>query len=634
MKKRLNQLNRILILFLVTAICLTSCEKENLTEQDNTEQIDFKVQTLSFKELQSLNQKASKFIKDFNNKSINESLGARTTELYGKTVDTVSINYLEKDDGYSSTTLKVKNDSIGLNHFENLLIEDYPDGTQSVKLVKYNLTKPIELIDSDEELNSSITSSDVSLYSSQTSSFSRQECIEVGYYKEVDKCEGQLVTPEGEPWCFNEDGTRATRTVFVTIDEDCTWTSGGGGTGDGGDQNGGNDGENNTGGSYTGAGIFVPNIYSGEEDPTNPDFILAGEVGIFFNNLPQNLQNLTNGNTWIYAYTVDYFRNSRGGVNQENSQHVEDALSNFEFFKDNYYKTNRSIANNERLNFWAFYNLLHTGGPSNITDNTQDIFDIGNFLMGVDSNTDYLTITRLFENFDSNEEFEYYYSLIEIFINDMNIDRNLIADWFLNSPDFIEPDLGINPEDITYDEQLTQQDLPSLNDFVDNFPKLGTTGNYTEMPTSQVYQLVGGSLLTSHQNNPSAYSNACSIRGSRGLLYSGIDIPVLNYPGVGQRTQKGGDNENYILDAVSFDKFMRDKFGDATYELTGSDANDPVQVANLLNDKNGIYVIINSSHSQAGYSGHVDAIIDGDCVSNAYTTPNGGVASIRIWELN
>lgn len=116
--------------------------------------------------------------------------------------------------------------------------------------------------------------------------------------------------------------------------------------------------------------------------------------------------------------------------------------------------------------------------------------------------------------------------------------------------------------------------------------------------------------------------------------YLAITTGTFFWFGVGQRTQKGVDNENYILDAVSFDKYMRDKFGDATYELTGADANDPVQVANFLEGKNGIYVIINSSHAQAGYSGHVDAIINGNCISNAYTTPSGGVKSIRIWELN
>lgn len=36
----------------------------------------------------------------------------------------------------------------------------------------------------------------------------------------------------------------------------------------------------------------------------------------------------------------------------------------------------------------------------------------------------------------------------------------------------------------------------------------------------------------------------------------------------------------------------------------------------------------------AGYSGHVDLILNGNCVSGSYTTPIGGVKSIRIWVLN
>jgi hypothetical protein len=154
-----------------------------------------------------------------------------------------------------------------------------------------------------------------------------------------------------------------------------------------------------------------------------------------------------------------------------------------------------------------------------------------------------------------------------------------------------------------------------------------------EIPASQVYGLVKGSLLNSYNNNPTSYSNACSIRGSRALLYSGISIPVLNY-GNGQRTQKGGDNLNYILDAVSFNKFMIDKFGDTPHKLEGIDANDSQKVADLLKGKNGIYVIVNSNHGQAGYSGHVDAIVNGICIGNAYTLLKGGVKSIRIWVLN
>lgn len=273
----------------------------------------------------------------------------------------------------------------------------------------------------------------------------------------------------------------------------------------------------------------------------------------------------------------------------------------------------------ERATWTSFFNGLSPENQTLLNSNTIIRSQIQNFLL---------------QNYYSNKAVSQSYLFVQLLNNDSNFTWTLFEDWFLNTPNYTEPDLNINPDNITYSEPLTQQELPALDDFVDNFPKLGTAGGYYEMPTSQVYQLVGGSLLTSHQNNPSAYSNACSIRGSRGLLYSGIDIPVLNYPNVGQRTQKGGDNKNYVLDAVSFDKFMRDKFGNAAYELTGADANDPIQVANLLSGKNGIYVIINNSHAQAGYSGHVDAIIDGDCISSAYTTPTGGVKSIRIWELN
>jgi hypothetical protein len=127
--------------------------------------------------------------------------------------------------------------------------------------------------------------------------------------------------------------------------------------------------------------------------------------------------------------------------------------------------------------------------------------------------------------------------------------------------------------------------------------------------------------------------NACAIRASRGLLYSGIQIPVLKYNG-SQRTQKGGDGKNYILDAVSFNTYMIAKFGETSSKLEGTDANDPVKVAALLNGKNGIYVIVNSNTKTAGYSGHCDLIINGKNISGAYTTPRGGVKSIRIWTLN
>jgi hypothetical protein len=197
---------------------------------------------------------------------------------------------------------------------------------------------------------------------------------------------------------------------------------------------------------------------------------------------------------------------------------------------------------------------------------------------------------------------------------------------------------NIEPNLITFETPVTLGTLPSFNDFINAFPKNGTYGNYSQMSASDVYNLVKGTLLNSYINEPNKYSNGCSIRGSRGLLYSNITIPVLKYNGL-QRTQKGGDLKNYILDAVSFNTFMKAKFGEAQNVLTGADANDPVKVADFLKGKNGIYVIVNNDPKKyelggAGYSGHVDTIINGICIGKAYTRPQGGVKSIKIWSLN
>jgi len=220
---------------------------------------------------------------------------------------------------------------------------------------------------------------------------------------------------------------------------------------------------------------------------------------------------------------------------------------------------------------------------------------------------------------------------------DPTLPFSTFQNWFFNTPEYTDGEELIDPNLITYDDPVTQTTLPSLSAFTTYFPKLGTPGNYTYMPSQQVYQLVGGSLYSNHLQGYPAYQNACALRGSRALLYSGITIPVIRHNG-SQRTEKGSDNKNYILDAVSFEKFMKDKFGDTPHKLEGNDANTPQKVADLLKGKNGIYVIINNnsgpSPTGAGYSGHVDLILNGNCLSGAYTTPTGGVKSIKVWVLN
>ncbi|MBB4804878.1 hypothetical protein HNP38_000150 [Chryseobacterium defluvii] len=219
-----------------------------------------------------------------------------------------------------------------------------------------------------------------------------------------------------------------------------------------------------------------------------------------------------------------------------------------------------------------------------------------------------------------------------------NISWEEFENWFMGTSEGQDGEY-VNPDLIEYETPIIQQSLPTLSQWYANFPKKEENGYWKEMKAPQVYQLAGGSLYTSHSNDTTgAYQNACAIRGSRALLYSGIIIPVIKKGNL-QLTQKGGDGKNYILAATSFLKFMKDKFGDTPHKLEGAEANNPQKVMNFLNGKNGIYVIENadprpSNQGGAGYSGHVDAIVNGICISGSYTQPKGGVKSIRIWVLH
>lgn len=272
---------------------------------------------------------------------------------------------------------------------------------------------------------------------------------------------------------------------------------------------------------------------------------------------------------------------------------------------------------NSQINTVAyFFNYANTLWISSQSDQTQQSI-----------------INYLIANGFSTQSRGFIDELIVYLIQNQTVSWTEIHESFFSPYPEAENFIDINPNDLTYETPLTIQSLPALASFTDNFPKNGSSGNYTQMPASNVYDLVGGSLLNSYISNPNAYANACSIRGSRGLLYSNIQIPVLNYNG-SQRTQKGEDLKNYILDAKSFNKFMIDKFGETTDKLEGVSANNPQQVLNFLSGKNGIYVIINNNPSLAGYTGHVDLIINGNCIGNEYLQPVGGIKSIRIWSLN
>lgn len=222
---------------------------------------------------------------------------------------------------------------------------------------------------------------------------------------------------------------------------------------------------------------------------------------------------------------------------------------------------------------------------------------------------------------------------INYLINNPNVSWAQFKNWFMSPREgkdgYYDAAFWENPN-----LNFPQQNLPSMQNFLYAFPKIQNGNVMSNMPSTQVYQLVGGSILSNHASGNVNYQNACSLRGSRALNYAGVSIPVVHQNGV-QKTEKGGDNENYILSAKAFNKYMNITFGPPTYRLTFADIGGNLDnIANFLQGKNGIYTIINRSPGIAGYSGHVDIIINGHCLGGANANPPGGVEYIEIWELN
>jgi hypothetical protein len=172
------------------------------------------------------------------------------------------------------------------------------------------------------------------------------------------------------------------------------------------------------------------------------------------------------------------------------------------------------------------------------------------------------------------------------------------------------------------------QSLPGRNEFYAAFPKKGTSG----MTSDNVYKLVGGSLLSAH-NSPDVnisknYQNACAIRVSRALNYTTKKIPIFYDNDGKQRTQKGGDNLNYILDAASLLSYMQKTFkNNPPLKLVGQT---PSQVKASLNGKWGIYIMIPKDRTAFRASGHADFWSYSGCLTDDYLD---SAKQIYFWEL-
>src|SRR5699024_2891148 len=163
----------------------------------------------------------------------------------------------------------------------------------------------------------------------------------------------------------------------------------------------------------------------------------------------------------------------------------------------------------------------------------------------------------LIRNNFSEESIELAIWQVEVLKNESDGGVELYDNWFGSE---VPPNDGgdvFNINDYSQVNPETYSSLPSLNDFYTAFPKNPDTGG--EMLAKNVYLLVGGSLLEGY-NDPETYNNyknACTIRVSRGLNYSDQPIPVFYDDNGNQKTQKGEDNKNYVLNVSAMLAYMK-----------------------------------------------------------------------------
>lgn len=307
---------------------LISCEKDLYDDAIINHDRDYNFKTISLNQVKSENEKVAKFVKKIQ-PNLESSFAARFDELYGFTVDTTNIIHVQKEDGYESFTFKVDQE-YGLNYFKNLIITDFPDGRFEVTLTQFNLSKSLEEVKIENSLLESILSTDVLRFNNVTNTFSNFGCIDIGYYETVDACEGELVTPNERPECFNEDGSRATKEVFVLVASDCGFGAGNdnGGISVGTPPDTGGINYSGSGNNYS--GIFIPNPYDGEANLNNPDFVFAVEVNNFIRTLTTNnsaIKNMFQANSWLTPVIINFMRDN-GGLTQQNKDAVAFSLIN------------------------------------------------------------------------------------------------------------------------------------------------------------------------------------------------------------------------------------------------------------------------------------------------------------------
>ncbi|MES2811012.1 MAG: hypothetical protein V4670_00945 [Bacteroidota bacterium] len=360
---KLNKKHRLFSIIGVFVLFLNSCQKDELAQESKN--IDYNFRTITLNQVKDRSSKVSTlFAKTINQASKSNKITSAIE------IDSSSVIYLERANGFKSFTYRLKDD-LTKNYFNNIVIYEFPDGSTKAFSIKYILNKSLLEATQQNNLKLSITGYETSVYNTQNANNrgSGYSCVSIGYWTTVFKCDGQVYGNQ-KPWCFNSDGSPATKEVFITIDEDCSYSSGvGDGAESGGIYVGGTptNFEQGGGDSTSIGGIFIPNPYEfGEEDLNNPDFMFSSQVSQYLNTIPSWNDLIYQANNygtittfWMQPFFVDYLKNN-GELTTENKVLVKSVIDRFSqiYNNQNAYKMYENSQEKNLINYRLFQTFL------------------------------------------------------------------------------------------------------------------------------------------------------------------------------------------------------------------------------------------------------------------------------------
>ena len=589
MQKQLKRFGRIWkdlegfrrILFLSIVMLLFGCQVEEFTIESQKSEI----QKINFQRftLESIRSKNPEIL-SFSNEALIEAKqrkidkqGRLTNNSYE--IDTTSVIYINYED-HSTYTFTVVTDPNAIL-LQNIVVADTPEGLYSY-LAEYDLKVPIAQIKQDE-LGSNIKEAHFYELENPDSDNSRNTvCFHFGHYEDVNKCQGELVTPGENPGCFNADGSPKTVKEFVIGFSVCGESSGGNGGGTNPDGPGGSYPGTPSPGSGAGGGGngSAPYVPPANGNPGNPS-----------SNGPQDPGTGINPGGG----------GSGGGPKKPLITHP------------------LYIPVPPRtLDTFLFYLSVAQQAWWNNASNSSAKQMISDFLVSYSYNDYSIGFGKW---------------AIDYFRAHPNTTATQFQNWFMT------PNEG---KDGDYDAAFWENpnlsfehpDLPSWNDFDAAYPK-NPDGTYM-MGADNVYSHVGGAVWQARLQNPSRTTNTCALKVSIALNYSGVIIPQIittqNRPG----TIQGADGKYYFLNARALNAWMRETFGvfpenPNHYNFTAGDGGiNGENFPTLVSGIRGIYSLVTPNNP--GVTGHADILNASNCAAGCNF--NIAIEYIDIWHLD